>query len=958
MKKLLLLLLISVILFFPPASVYLAMREAAKIKADAFEEERSRVINSRLEELAMPMSSDNQFQMKVARLARKAILDGQQAEEYYSMRARSADASIFFQELADELLKNVDYPCEIAFMFRLSENRRHFRTFRYGSRLGIEEILENFQKGSLLKKNPLWTGYFAATLEEEAGSLISSTIIPFRFKDSMRVIFGKSLNPEIYMLALADLQPVSWLESLKRKISNANDDFGTGYVPAGTSLPVFSPWFTARASLRAKLTTFIARAGQMPENVVIDGCRLYLGAIDQRSETRLFAVSAPATIDQTDRKTGYLVVLALAAISTILFVIIGHKIMLNRGVDLKIRYLIPVIFIMLFIQPLFSIIYLANEYLQTSYSNIQSATSEKLAGELNDLDQQTNDSFLNRLNLVRTLDSIEKISSYTGEIYTGSDDFNYCIKLLHSLDQKLLSRYFTSLWMCRGDGEFVAVSMRDDGQYRAENKESDFAGFFNDRFVEILDYHNNDGKSGARPSQQKIQEELKGEYSRDFFLQLFGPDIFFNFRRYSPMYLDIRTTYKKNKLFGMPIKFDNRYYAYITWHMDEKNATHDFPVQSLDLDSRSPRLAIWGNERSTDTLKHALEETEARRPHLLNLAKNSHFSRAQTATVQKSDETITIRQAFPCNYSFYTVAGSETIASFAAYRKNLENRALLFLAGLALVSFALAMAGARYFTSPLRELTDATNQITAGNYQIEIGENHPDEFAEIGAAFNRIAAGLREGSLLKGFVSESVRREIVAGQEIDELAEKSELRTATIVFAGVCDFASFQSNHDEHQIFELLQSLLQASDEATRMYGGEIDKMIEDKIMIVFEHHGEAPGYQTNAIKAAMHISELVFARTGHRVAAGVNTGVVVAGIMGAAEARLSRTVVGDPVNLSARLASLATKRPDGGVIISGSLVATIPAGHNCEKLPISSVKGKTQAVEAYEVSKVSHQPS
>ncbi|NLF95680.1 MAG: adenylate/guanylate cyclase domain-containing protein [Candidatus Riflebacteria bacterium] len=955
MKKLLMLLLISVILFFPPVSVYFAMQEAARMQTDAFEEERARVIASRLEELAMPMSSDSQFQMNVSRLARKVILDGKQAEEYYSLRARSADASIFFQEIASELLDKVDYPCEIAFMFRLSEDRRHFRTFRYGTRLGIEAILQNFSKNTIVDKNPLWTGYFAATLEEEAGSLISSTIIPFRSKNGMRVIFGKSLNPEIYLLALADLHPISWLKSLKNKIRNAKEDYGTGCLPAGTGQPVFSPWFDKKDSLRARLTKFIAKAGPTSETVDIDGCRLYLAAIDQRSETRLFAVAGPVAADSANRRTGKFLVIILAAISTLLFIMIGQKIMLNRGFDLKIRFLIPLIFLMLFIQPLFSMIYLANEYLQTSYNNIQSATSEKLSGELNDLDQQTNDNFLNRLNLVRTFDSIERISSYTHEPYTGSDDFNYCITLLQTLDRQLLSRYFTSLWMCRDDGEFVAVSMRDDDQYRAESKESDFTGFFNDRFVEILDYHNNHGKVITRHGGHHIQDDLKGEYSRDFFLQLFGPDIFFNFRRYFPMYLDIRTTYKKNKLFGMPIRWGNRFHAYITWHMDEKNAVHDFPLRFLDLNSRSPRLAIWGNERSTDTLKYALEETEARRPHLLSLAKNSHFNRAQTAGVEKLDETITIRQAFPCNYSFYTVAGSETIASFAAYRKDLEKKTLFFLAALALLSFALAMAGARYFTRPLRELTDATYQITAGNYQIEISQNHPDEFAEIGAAFNRIAAGLREGNLLKGFVSESVRREIVAGQEIDELAKRSELRNATIIFAGICDFASFQSNHDEHQIFELLQSLLQASDEATRIYGGEIDKMIEDKIMIVFEQNNENPDYQTNAIRTAMKISDLVFARTGHHVAAGVNTGVVVAGIMGAAEARLSRTVVGDPVNLSARLASLAGKRPDGGVIISGILIDAIPAGISCEKLPISSVKGKTQAVEAYEVRKVEH---
>jgi class 3 adenylate cyclase len=69
---------------------------------------------------------------------------------------------------------------------------------------------------------------------------------------------------------------------------------------------------------------------------------------------------------------------------------------------------------------------------------------------------------------------------------------------------------------------------------------------------------------------------------------------------------------------------------------------------------------------------------------------------------------------------------------------------------------------------------------------------------------------------------------------------------------------------------------------------------------------------------------------------------------MGAANARLSRTVVGDPVNLAARLASLATGRTDGGIVASQQILAGLPPSFSAEKLPISKVKGKTQAVEAY----------
>ncbi|OGK12876.1 MAG: hypothetical protein A2W80_08245 [Candidatus Riflebacteria bacterium GWC2_50_8] len=956
MKKLLLLLLTAAILFFPPLSVYFAIQKAALIQANSFEEERERVIASHLDKLSMPLSADNRFQMNITRLSRKMHYENDEEGNQFYRNAMSEKAGGFFEKNAGLVLNNIDYPCELAFILRLSEDFKKMKVFRYGARLGVEQILQNFRQNATAGENPAWTGYFAATLEEDARSLISSSIIPFRFADGMRAIFSNSLGTEMLVLALADLQQVSWLESLKKKISETTDDFGIGCLIAGNPQPVFSQWFRDRPLLREKLARFFGKASGNTETAIIEGCKLQLGAVDSYRDVRLFSVTVPVAGGKTGWQTQHLILLLLAALSTLSFVVIGQKVLLNRGFDLPIRYLVPVIFLMLFIQPLFSMIYLANEYLQTSYSNIQSTTSEKLSEELQNLDQQTNDSFLNRINLVRALGSIEEISSFTSDPYTGTDDFTYCTKLLQKLDKKLLSRYFTSLWMCRTDGKFVAVSLRDDGQYSAESRESDFTGFFNERFVEILDYYNNDCRpvTGHRP--EKLQDDLKGEYSRDFFLQLFGPDIFYNFRRYSTMFLNIDATYKKNKLLGMPITLSNRYHAFITWHMDERKASNDFPVRLLDLYSQSPRLAVCGNERNIDILEFELEKTETARPGLLGLAKTAHLNRSQISTVQKSDEAIVIEQAFPCNYSFYTVAGSETIASFAAYRRDFERKALIFLAALSLLSFALAMAGARYFTRPLRELTDATNQITAGNYNVEISENHPDEFAKIGGAFNRIALGLREGSLLKSFVTESVRREVV-GQEIDELAEKSELRNATIVFAGICDFAAFQIEHDEHETFALLQKLLQASDAATRQFGGEIDKMIEDKIMIVFEHHGKDEPFYASAINTALFIGEQVFAQTGHRVAAGVNTGVTVAGIMGAAEARLSRTVIGDPVNLSARLASLAGKMPDGGTVISGTLVDAVPAGYKCEKLPVSSVKGKTQSIEAWLIKQITHQP-
>lgn len=86
-------------------------------------------------------------------------------------------------------------------------------------------------------------------------------------------------------------------------------------------------------------------------------------------------------------------------------------------------------------------------------------------------------------------------------------------------------------------------------------------------------------------------------------------------------------------------------------------------------------------------------------------------------------------------------------------------------------------------------------------------------------------------------------------------------------------------------------------------------------------------------------------------MAVGVNTIITeVAGIMGAEKVRLSRTVMSDPVNLASRLACEALKI-GGGIIISGQLLEYLPADFVARKLPVSTVKGKTQSIEAFKIS-------
>jgi len=210
---------------------------------------------------------------------------------------------------------------------------------------------------------------------------------------------------------------------------------------------------------------------------------------------------------------------------------------------------------------------------------------------------------------------------------------------------------------------------------------------------------------------------------------------------------------------------------------------------------------------------------------------------------------------------------------------------------------------------------------------------------------------LQQGELLSSFVSESVKE--LASREQLSSSDIAGNIAATVLFSSIRDFQSIQQQHDPQRIFAILQAHLSAAVEAIRQHGGEIDKMIEDKVMIVFDSQQQSDRERVDAaIAVAISIRQFMATEYALHTAAGITSGEVVSGVMGADTVRLSKTVVGDTVNLAARLAAVAAGLPGGGIVASGSAVEEMSDDYCCEKLPISQVKGKTHTVEAFSITK------
>lgn len=275
----------------------------------------------------------------------------------------------------------------------------------------------------------------------------------------------------------------------------------------------------------------------------------------------------------------------------------------------------------------------------------------------------------------------------------------------------------------------------------------------------------------------------------------------------------------------------------------------------------------------------------------------------------------------------------------------------LTLAALSFLAVVIAVRSADHFLAPLGRLLAAIRQVEQGDFQAHLDEDRPDEFGSLATAFNSMVAKLREGKILQRFVSSSVQR-AVSDERFRQEAQEGRITDLTVVFSGLVGFDEFEARATPGELAQVLQGHLQAASLGLERFGGEIDKVIGDKILLLFSH--EVFGGADKAIAAALGVAETLRGELASKSplppAIGINSGKALVGILGARAFRLDFTAIGDTVNLAARLATLAQIIEGSRVVLSGSTIAQSGVALSVEKLPFKRVKGKTQEVEVFQL--------
>jgi class 3 adenylate cyclase len=195
---------------------------------------------------------------------------------------------------------------------------------------------------------------------------------------------------------------------------------------------------------------------------------------------------------------------------------------------------------------------------------------------------------------------------------------------------------------------------------------------------------------------------------------------------------------------------------------------------------------------------------------------------------------------------------------------------------------------------------------------------------------------------------EQVAEELVAGH----IKLGGELREVTVMFCDIRDYTSVTIGRNPERVIEILNRHLSALTDIVQAHRGVVNQFAGDSIMALFgapKSYGDDARRATHCACAMMLERERmnVDAAQPLRVGIGIATGTMVAGCIGS-ERRSDYTVVGERVNLAARLCSSASA---GQILIDDETRQRIGPDYPSDPVPPLSLKGFSAPVAAFAVS-------
>lgn len=371
--------------------------------------------------------------------------------------------------------------------------------------------------------------------------------------------------------------------------------------------------------------------------------------------------------------------------------------------------------------------------------------------------------------------------------------------------------------------------------------------------------------------------------------------------------------------------------------------------ESLFTSSASAKHALLTEGlMSSDSLKNeALQRVKAR---VVERSQNNGgdcgLIEIEGVTYRVYAEPLSTQVAFPTAYQISLLS----LADLLDLQANLRNALLLFAVIACGLALLLSFIIAHRLSRPIVRLVEATQEVKAGNLETRVPVVSRDEIGRLSQSFNEMTADLVLKNKYHNVLNRIADRRVADALMSGKIELGGETQKVTVLFCDIRGFTELTDGMDPQRVVSLVNEHMTAMTHIAQDYCGIVDKFVGDEIMILF---GPLSVEERNDCCDAVHCAlAMVKERTRLNASAdeamhigiGIATGAVVAGYMGA-EDRLSYTVLGDRVNLAARLCSIAEK---GEIILDAATETALEGSCAVEPLETVSLKGFNEKIKIY----------
>jgi len=188
-------------------------------------------------------------------------------------------------------------------------------------------------------------------------------------------------------------------------------------------------------------------------------------------------------------------------------------------------------------------------------------------------------------------------------------------------------------------------------------------------------------------------------------------------------------------------------------------------------------------------------------------------------------------------------------------------------------------------------------------------------------------------------------------------AIEGERKLVTVLFADAVNYTAMSETLDPEEVHRIMDECLFILMDQVHLYEGTINQFTGDGIMALFgapiahEDHAQRACHTALTIQEALvGYAEKLKKNSGidFKMRIGINSGLVIVGAIGD-DLQMDYTAIGDTVNLSSRMESMATP---GGTLVSGNTHRLVRDFFEFESLGKIEVKGKKEPQEAFELIK------